>query len=141
MILLFHWLRLSLHLIGSILKLSSEEEMNLFEIEDKLEESQEIKSAIEKINAAEIEAMQAIIKAKLASNGLDDLLNRFEEQMADVKLQSEKEKLRIRFRYGSGRSLKLDVCGESDRSLSSEILKLEKKGKNKKLTNSFVNGA
>ena len=72
--------------------------MNLFEIEDKLEESQEIKSAIEKINAAEIEAMQAIIKAKLASNGLDDLLNRFEEQMADVKLQSEKEKLRTRFR-------------------------------------------
>ena len=71
--------------------------MNLFEIEDKLEESQEIKSAIEKINAAEIEAMQAIIKAKLASNGLDDLLNRFEEQMADVKLQSEKEKLRNRF--------------------------------------------
>ena len=71
--------------------------MNLFEIEDKLEESQEIKSAIEKINAAEIEAMQAIIKAKLASNGLDDLLNRFEEQMADVKLQSEKEKLRTRF--------------------------------------------
>ena len=63
--------------------------MNLFEIEDKLEESQEIKSAIEKINAAEIEAMQAIIKAKLASNGLDDLLNRFEEQMADVKLQSD----------------------------------------------------
>ena len=77
-----------------------EEEMNLFEIEDKLEESQEIKSAIEKINAAEIEAMQAIIKAKLASNGLDDLLNRFEEQMADVKLQSEKEKLRTRFRNG-----------------------------------------
>ena len=75
-----------------------EEEMNLFEIEDKLEESQEIKSAIEKINAAEIEAMQAIIKVKLAANGLDDLLNRFEEQMADVKLQSEKEKLRTSFR-------------------------------------------
>ena len=98
MILLSHWLRLNRHLIGSIWKLFSEEEMNLFEIEDKLEESHEIKSAIEKINAAEIEAMQAIIKAKLASNGLDDLLNRFEEQMADVKLQSEKEKLRTRFR-------------------------------------------
>ena len=78
--------------------------MNLFEIEDKLEESQEIKSAIEKINAAEIEAMQAIIKAKLASNGLDDLLNRFEEQMADVKLQSEKEKLRTCFRNGTPES-------------------------------------
>lgn len=110
-----------------------EEEMNLFEIEDKLEESQEIKSAIEKINAAEIEAMQAIIKAKLASNGLDDILNRFEEQMADVKLQSEKEKLRTRFRNGS--PAKVDghlmtfnfrsrVSSSANDRVLSEILKL-----------------
>ena len=122
--------------------------MNLFEIEDKLEESQEIKSAIEKINAAEIEALQAIIKAKLASNGLDDLLNRFEEQMADVKLQSEKEKLRTRFGNErepwsrskvNGPQTLLPMVSVNDRPLSPAILKL-KKDKNKRLMNNSVSG-
>ena len=122
--------------------------MNLFEIEDKLEESQEIKSAIEKINAAEIEAMQAIIKAKLASNGLDDLLNRFEEQMADVKLQSEKEKLRTRFGNErepwsrskvNGPQTLLPMVSVNDRPLSPAILKL-KKDKSERLMNNSVSG-